>query len=67
MTDLERLTRDYWQAAQRVRRLRIPAPDKALALADLAVIYRAEVQRLTRAKQPREKWGRMLGRSETHV
>jgi len=42
MGDLERLTRDYWRAVERVRRLAVPERDKLLVLADLEVIYRRE-------------------------
>jgi len=38
-TDLETLTRNYWTAVQRIRRMPVPAADKAIVLADATVIY----------------------------
>jgi hypothetical protein len=42
--DLETLTRNYWIAVQRVRQMPAPAADKLVVLADLRVLYRAEVR-----------------------
>jgi len=53
--DLETLTRDYWRAVQRIRRMAVPAADRAIVLADVQVIYRAK-----RAATPR-KAGRLVG------
>jgi hypothetical protein len=40
--DLERPTRSYWIAVQRIRRLPVPDADKLIVLADVEVIYRRE-------------------------
>ena len=39
---LEHLTRDYWLAVQRVRRLPMGEATRARILADLEVLYRRE-------------------------
>jgi len=40
--DLEKITRDYWPAVQRVPRMAVPAADKLIVLAGVEVIYRRE-------------------------
>jgi hypothetical protein len=55
-TDVERLTRDYWRAVQRVRRMAETAADKVIVLADVEVIYRRERVR---------KLGALLAQSPT--
>jgi hypothetical protein len=45
---LETLTMQYWATVQRIRRLRVPAADKAIGLTDLDVIYGREVRRFRR-------------------
>lgn len=40
--DIETLTRSYWTAVQRVRRMPVPMIDKLAVLADLEVLCRRE-------------------------
>jgi len=39
---LEKITRDYWRAVQRLRPMRLPFVKQLVILADVEVIYRRE-------------------------